>query len=85
MKTKDILKDYKRLAKTEDQQLNVATFINMYSELKDSLKGKSSELDKLTEIYGNYMSMRDGCEINNKTIENAISEIESAIFTSHKK
>lgn len=77
MEPKDILEKYGSLAKS-NQQLNVAAFTKMYGELKSRITDPA-KLEKVTEIYNSRMSMRDGCEINSRSIADAIHEMEPAL------
>ena len=79
MKPEDILSYYRDIARKEDIQLNVAAFEEMYEKLKGCVKDKK-KLEKITGIYNRHKSMRDGCEINNRTIEDAIKEIEPVLL-----
>lgn len=73
-----IFKKYERILKKDDQG-NLAVFNDLYGELKNCLKSRR-KIAALNSIYKRYMSMRDGCEINNGSITDAIKEMKPALL-----
>lgn len=78
MALETVFRKYEELLK-RDEQGNLAVFNSMYEELKIFLKFKR-KIAALNSIYKSYISLRDGCEINNRTIEDAIKEMKSVLL-----
>ncbi len=75
MTLKSILSKYGSLSKRT--QLNVASFKEMRSELITycTKRGLQRERKKLEGVCAGYLNMRDGCEINSTTFQDAIREM----------